>query len=346
MKHLFSRNILNTLKGLLLVGLFLPISVAEAQIVSATAELDSSLLFIGGQMKLTLEVSQPKNIRVAFPNYTDTIIAPIEIVGMPKTDTTYNEASINIKRVYTITSFDSGLHYISPIEFQYMDGEMLKKVETRGLALNVINPFVEVDPQKGVFDIKQPFNLPFSMIELGRFFFWLSLFFLLQAIVGIGWVIWSRRDKPIKSIFIKEKPKELPHVVALRELDQVKNEKLWQKGQVKEFHSKITDILRKYMEERYGFNAMEQTSFEILQELKKIELPDSKLLEKMEKTFTTADLAKFAKYEPLPDENDLSLISSFFFVNQTKEEPVADLEKIASDKKTTKEEESTTVQTD
>ena len=104
---------------------------------------------------------------------------------------------------------------------------MLRKVETRGLALNVINPFVEVDPQKGFFDIKQPFNLPFSIIELGRFFFWLSLFFLLQALIGVGWVIWSRRDKPIKSIFIKEKPKELPHVVALRELDQVKNEKLY-----------------------------------------------------------------------------------------------------------------------
>lgn len=343
MKQFFNRHIFNSLKGLFLVAMIFSFSLVKSQTVTATAELDSTLLFIGGQMKLTLEVSQPKDLAVAFPQYSDTIITSIEIVGLPKTDTTYNDASINIKRVYTITSFDSGLHYIPPIEFQYMDGEMLRKVETRALALNVINPFVEVDPQKGVFDIKQPFNLPFTFFELGRFFFWLSLFLLLQALIGIGWVIWNRRDKPIKSIFVKEKPKELPHVVALRELDHVKEEKLWQKGQVKQFHSDITDILRKYMEERYHFYAMEQTSFEIIQELRKVELPDSKLLEKIEQTFTRADLAKFAKFEPLPDENDLSLISAFFFVNQTKEEPLPDIEKMKSEKEL-KEEETKNVQ--
>ncbi len=345
MKQFFNRYRSNSLKGLLLVGMIFSFSVGKSQVVTATAALDSSLLFIGGQMNLTLEVSQPKGIAVAFPQYTDTIITPIEIVGVPKTDTTYNDASINIRKVYTITSFDSGLHYIPPIEFQYRDEEMLRKVETRGLALNVINPFVEVDPAKGFFDIKQPFNLPFSFLELKRFLFWLSLFFLLQALIGVGWVIWKRRDRPIKSIFIKEKPKELPHEVALRELDHVKDEKLWQKGQVKQFHSEITDILRKYMKERYRFNAIEQTSFEIMQELKKVKLPDPKLLEKIEKTFTTADLAKFAKFEPLPDENDLSLINAYFFVNQTKEEPLADIGKVESEKET-KIEESTPVQTD
>ncbi|HKL71293.1 MAG TPA: hypothetical protein VJ855_01445, partial [Marinilabiliaceae bacterium] len=122
MKQFFNRHIFNSLKGLFLVAMIFSFSLGKSQTVTATAELDSTLLFIGGQMNLTLEVNQPKDLVVAFPQYADTIITPIEIVGLPKTDTTYNDASINIKRVYTITSFDSGLHYIPPIEFQYMDG--------------------------------------------------------------------------------------------------------------------------------------------------------------------------------------------------------------------------------
>ncbi|MCA1744736.1 MAG: hypothetical protein LC643_03305, partial [Bacteroidales bacterium] len=69
----------------------------------------------------------------------------------------------------------------------------------------------------------------------------------------------------------------------------------------------------------------------IMDSMKRIELPDKKLYDKLHRILDTADLAKFAKYEPLPDENDLSLISAFFFVNQTKEEPLVTAEEAAKE---------------
>jgi hypothetical protein len=132
-------------------------------------------------------------------------------------------------------------------------------------------------------------------------------------------------------MLFKEKPKEPAHVVALRALERIKNEKLWQKGQVKLFYSQLTDTLRVYMEERFSFPAMEQTSPEILKSLKGVDLTDDKLLTKMQKILETADLAKFARYEPLPDENDLCLISALFFVNQTKAEEIKSPEEAAKE---------------
>ena len=330
MKNRFITSITQFIfRGLLVTGSILTFSSVNAQQVTATAQTDSSLMFIGGQMNLTLEVTQPQNMTVAFPQFSDTITENIEVVDIAAADTTINNQMMSIRKTYTITSFDSGLHYIPPIEFQYMDGQMQRTVKTRSLAINVINPFEEVDPEKGIFDIKQPYNLPFTIEELKRFLFWLLLFFLLQALIGIGYVLWQRRDKPIKDLFVKEKPKELPHVIALRALEEIKEKKLWQNGHIKEFYSELTDILRRYMEDRYAIQTMEKTSEEILLMLKKIDLPDEKLFGKIEKTFLTADLAKFAKYEPLPDENDISLINAFFFVNQTKEEPKPEVEEAA-----------------
>jgi hypothetical protein len=108
----------------------------------------------------------------------------------------------------------------------------------------------------------------------------------------------------------------------LRELERIKYEKPWQKGQVKLFYSQLTDVLRTYMEDRFSFPAMEQTTHEIITTLKTMDLPDDKLVPKIKGVLETADLAKFAKYEPLPDENDLCLIGAFFFVNQTKQEEI------------------------
>jgi hypothetical protein len=330
MKNRFITSITQFLyKGLLVTGSILTFSSASAQQVTATAQTDSSLMFIGGQMNLTLEVTQPLDITVAFPEFSDTITENIEVVDIATADTTINNQMMTIRKTYTITSFDSGLHYIPPIEFQYMDEQMQRKAITRSLGINVINPFEEVDPEKGIFDIKQPYNLPFTIEELKRFLFWLLLFFLVQALIGIGYVFWQRRDKPIKSLFVKEKPKEPPHIIALKALDKIKEKKLWQNGHIKTYYSELTEILRRYMEERYDIQTMEKTSDEILLMLKKIELPDDKLFGKIKTTFLTADLAKFAKYEPLPDENDISLINAFFFVNQTKEEPKPEVEEAA-----------------
>lgn len=314
---------------ILLLGLWLP-GLLSAQSVSASASLDSTLMVIGGQMQLILEVVQPADLKVAFPQFTDTITENIEIVEAHPGDTAVIDGDrIAISRAYTITSFDSGLHYLPPIHFEYMEGEMMRRETTRSLALMVVNPFEEVDPEKGIFDLKSPYDLPFIFAELLKYQKWLVLFFLLQAIIALVIIYLQRTKKPLSQIFVKEKPKEPAHIVALRELDKIKKEKLWQSGQIKTFYSQLTDALRRYLEERYHFQAMEQTSGEIMSSIKRIELPNKKLYDQLHQILDTADLAKFAKYQPLTDENDLALINAYFFVNQTKEEPQETAEEAA-----------------
>jgi hypothetical protein len=266
-------------------------------------------------------------LEVSIPFFLVIITKNIEVVKYSKPDTVRNGDMLHISRLYRITSFDSGLYYISPIEVEYKTGEIIETQASRSLVLNVINPFEEVDPQKGIFDIKQPLTLDFSLLELIKYIKWIIIIMLISSIVVIIILWWRKRRNPIKEIFFKEKPKEPPHVIALRELDRIKKEKIWQHGLVKQYYSQLTDTLRVYIEERFGFLAMESTTSEILQSLNKIDMQDNKLLPEVARILETADLAKFAKYEPLTNENDNCLNNAYYFVNLTKVEEIKPSEK-------------------
>ncbi len=144
----------------------------------------------------------------------------------------------------------------------------------------------------------------------------------------IGFIIWLVLKKKRKGYIFKP-PVVLPaHVRAIRELDKLKEEKIWQQGREKEFYSKLTDILRNYLVEREGINAMEMTSGEILNEVRKL-LEVESVYNNLKQILSTADLVKFAKYKPYPDENDLSMVNAYFFVNQTREpDPVPEKEEL------------------
>jgi hypothetical protein len=307
------------------------LSTIQGQDFSVSAKTDSSLMVIGGQMNLTLEVAQPRDVQVVFPQFTDTIVKSIEIVGTTGPDTTkIDNNRIAVKKVFRITSFDSGLHYIPPMEFELASANLQAKKKTNSIGIMVANPFKEVDPQKGITDIKTPINTPFKLSELLRFLPWIWGGIAVLLLIGAGVWFYIKRSNPLKA-FIKEKPKEPPHVIALRELDHIKEAKLWQKGQVKAFYSEVSDVLREYLDERYCIPAPEQITSDIVQSLRKVDLPDDKVIDKIKQVLETADLVKFAKMEPLPDENDLSLMNAYFFVNQTKYEEPKSMEEQAKE---------------
>ncbi len=300
--------------------------IIKAQTVSVNAKLDSTLIFIGGQMNLTLELSQPKDVTISFPVFTDTITKSIEVVSATPIDTTFLENNrITLTQQYNITSFDSGLQYIPPIKFELAEDEVHKIYETQPMALMVINPFENVDPQKGISDIKKPIDSPFSLAELLPYLPWILL--ALAVIGAIVYLIYRyRKNKSLKPRVKKTKPKEPAHIIALRNLNRIKAEKLWQKDKVKKYHSEITETLRQYIEDRLNIQALEQTTEETLESLKRVELPDKDAYGKLKQILELADLVKFAKLKPLPDENELSMINSLFFVNQTKKEELKSLE--------------------
>lgn len=313
---------------------------SQAQDFSVNATPDSTLMVIGGQMDLTLEVSQPTDIIVSFPQFADTITKNIEIVDRSEPDTTVQGNNrISVKQVFRITSFDSGLHYIPPMEFELASANLEAKKKTRPIGMMVVNPFEEVDPEKGITDIKAPIETPFRLSELYRFLPWILGGLAIALLIAAGIWFYIKRRNPLKGL-IKEKPKEPAHIIALRELEHIKQEKLWQKGEVKAFHSNLTDVLRDYIEDRYGIPAPEQITSEILESLRSVDLPDDKVLMKIQQVLELADLVKFAKMEPLPDENDLALKNAYFFVNETKfEAPKPAEEEAGEDEKQQKVEE-------
>jgi len=128
-----------------------------------------------------------------------------------------------------------------------------------------------------------------------------------------------RDNKPIIS-HIRIVKRLLPHQKAMKEIEQIKADKMVTSENSKEYYTKLTDTLRKYIEERYGFNAMEMTSSEIIEKL--MASQDQKALDELRQLFTTADLVKFAKYSTLINENDANLVNAIDFINQTKLENV------------------------
>ena len=178
---------------------------------------------------------------------------------------------------------------------------------------NIISKCKVTGESKVIKDIKAPLGAPLTFKEmlpwiLGGIVVALIIYFIFYYL---------RRRKQAKPLFqIKSKPKIPPHRKALEAFDKLKNEKLWQNGKVKTYHTELTDIIRVYLEERYNIMAVEMTTDEILEALKKHTI-DKKSMEKLDQTLVLADFVKFAKLQPLPLEHDMSLNNSVEFVKDT-----------------------------
>jgi hypothetical protein len=132
---------------------------------------------------------------------------------------------------------------------------------------------------------------------------------------GIYAYVRRRNNKPI---FRSPKPADPPHVVALRELDKLRSEKLWQNNRTKDYYIRLSDIIRTYIEGRFGVTAMEMTSDEIIEGMRFSGFEDNNLINRLRNLFTLSDLVKFAKAQPLPDENETAMLDAYLFVNNTK----------------------------
>ncbi|HYQ55908.1 MAG TPA: hypothetical protein VEP89_01090 [Draconibacterium sp.] len=317
------------LKILFLFTAILIAGATQAQRIKATASLDSANILIGDQVKLVLEVDHPKDVNVQFPSVPDTINSLIEVISRSGIDTFELDDETLMKQIqsYTITSFDSGSYRISPYWFKIEVDGRIDSIPSNGVSLNVYT--MEIDTTKGPTDIKMPYGAPLTLKEvmpyiLGVILIGAIIFFLLYSI---------KRKKNNKPIFSRPaKPKEPAHIIALRELDRIKSEKIWQKGKTKQYYSELTDALREYIEDRFGIRALEQTTDETVESFRTQKgLINEKHFANLTQLLQLADLVKFAKYQPLPDDDNMSLVNAYFFVNDTKKEEAKKLEEKAGD---------------
>ena len=314
-----SRNLKKvTFKFLFIFALLLIAATGNAQQLKATARLDSTNILLGDQIKLFLEIDYPKNAIVEFPQIPDSLSSFIEVLGKSKIDTVDLDDRALQKQIrsYTITSFDSGSYLIEPQWFKININGKIDSVPTNGVRLNVFT--MVIDTTRGLTDIKMPYAAPITLKEVTPYILGIIL---IAAIIFL--VLYSikrkKKNKPFFSLPVK--PKEPPHIIALRELDRIKNEKIWQKEKTKQYYSEVTDVLRNYIEERFEIRAMEQTTDEILDSFRyRKNLLGEKSFTNLSQILSLADLVKFAKYKTLPDDDNLTLVNSYFFINDTKKE--------------------------
>jgi hypothetical protein len=266
---------------------------------------------IGEQVYWSLKATYDKSLAMAFPNIDSLGDNRIEILDR-KTDTLQQGANnLTVQANWLITSFDAGLYYLPRIPFfiRRANGQ-IDTLYSESLKLTVKT--VAIDSTFQAYDIKTPIQYP---ITLGEVLPYVGFGLLLVAIIALAvymFIRW-RQNKPL---FFAPKPKDPPHVVALRELEKIKAEKLWQNNKVKLYYTKVTEVLRIYLEGQFQIQAMEQTSEEILQSLQSVQITED-LRDKLREMLSISDLVKFAKYLPEQHENENALTVVSDFVNTT-----------------------------
>ncbi len=299
---------------LVLFGLICTVVTMTAQ-VGVEAKIDSIQMLIGQQVHVTVTATTPSNAKVVFPSFKsrDTLVAGVEVLNISKEQKEeLEQGQQQISRVYTLTSFDGKLYYLPPFQVK-VDG---KTYQSKSLALKVLEVEVDTTNLNQYYGPKDVQNNPFLWSDWSTAF-WLSVLILLLMAVAYYLYLRLRDNKPIIKSF-KIVKKLLPHQKAMKEIEQIKADKMVSSENQKEYYTKLTDTLRRYIEERYKFSAMEMTSSEIIERL--TQDGDQKSLDELRELFTTADLVKFAKYSTLINENDKNLVSAIEFINQTKQE--------------------------
>ena len=310
--------------------LLIIVSPLSAQRASVHATVQPTEILIGEQALINLKVITPKDKAIQFPVYEQEIIPGIEVITMLPPDTTIENNVMTLNFRYVVTSFDSTLYHVP--NMPVFDGT--DTIFSNSFGLKVTSPQLTDSTLSYLEKINkgETDSIDFNQLQLNDIksvrkapFVWTDYLWLLWIVLGImlvlaliGVVIYLVLRKKRNGYFFKPPVVLPPHVRAVGELDKLKREKIWQQGREKEFYSRLTDILRRYIHEREGLNAMEMTSGEILNEIRKVSDGDS-VYYNLKQILSTSDLVKFARYKPYPDENDLSMVNAYFFVNQTRE---------------------------
>ena len=275
----------------------------------ATSRLDTNAMLIGDQVKLTLKIAG-KGKRIVFPQFCDTCISGFEIVSRSGMDTTTVEDRTELSQTLTLTSFDEGNYIFPPIPFYDSDSVLL--AQTQELYLQVRT--VEVDTLLPIKDIKEPLSAPITWKEI-LLYGGISVG-AAAVLAGIMLLIRYLTRKKTPMAIAKEKPKIPAHILALEALNKLWQKKLCASGHVKEHYSELSDIVRTYIENRWDVPAMEMVSPEITASLDGGKIPPAQM-KKLEQMLYMADMVKFAKAHPLPDENGLHYSNMVEFVEIT-----------------------------
>ena len=307
--------LLRVFGGCLLVSMSTAMALAQNQIV-VRAQMDSAAIMMGDQTTVRLEISQDKGKFVRLPIIQDTLVAGVEVLKISKPDTIdLKNNRIQINNEVLITSFDSGLYYLPPFKYVIDDDTFA----TQSLSLKVVP--MPVDTTHAEYDIKTVDAPPFVLWDYVPAWVVYLLIALLVIAAGIyAYWRWGRKEKDSEAA--TEEQTIPPYERAIQALHELKDSKLWQQGQEKAYYTTLTEILRVYIDQRFHINAMEMTSTQIIETLRRNE--ETKAVnQQLRSILEMADFVKFAKMRPLPDDNEQVMRYAETFVEETKPEEKA-----------------------
>ena len=290
--------------------------------VGVESMIDPVQILVGEQAKLTITVSMKDGQHAKMPSFQPRqfIVPGVEVLGQVDGDTVrLSDGTLKVARTYTLTSFDDTLYYLPPMQVE-VDG---KQYSAKTPALKVLTIEVDTLHPNQFYPPKTIQDNPFKWSDW-KGVFWMSVLLLLLALVGYYLFIRLRSNKPVISR-IKFVKRLLPHQKAMNSIEKLKAEHASGSEDQKTYYTRLTDTLRTYLEERFGFSAMEMTSGEIIERLKQ---EDSDKIAEMAELFETADLVKFAKYSTLINENDRNMAHVVEFIESTKKENEPTIERI------------------
>lgn len=287
----------------------------QSQNVEAISTLSTDSIATGEQFGLELNLKVPSDFQIQWPAFSDTLTNTIEIISQGSTETSQPDAQGNkiIRQQFLLTSFDTGWAYIPGINIKFATKDDTTFYVTQSNPLMLRVQPVAIDTTATFKPIKGTEHAPITFAEILPWI--IGGLGLIGLIIGVIWLL--RKRKPaVQTAAIVQKPSLPPHIIAIDQLEELRHERLWQQGQLKVYYTRLSDIIRVYIEAQFPVNAVEMTTYEILAGLKNSGINDDAML-KLERSLELSDLVKFAKAQPSGMENDMSLNHLVDFVNES-----------------------------
>ena len=295
--------------------LTLPLVGQEVRVIPT---LEPTKILIGEQTTLQVRIAHPKDAAARLILPKDTLVTGVEIMAVALTDSV--EVTDRIREhVYsvTLTAFDSANYVLNNIQAM-VAGELYDANEAPILVVNTVP--VDLTQPDTFSDIKAQWKPDFVWKD----YLWIIITVLTVLLLALGgYFLWRYLKKRKETTNVEKQSAEPladPYEEALRSMEQLREARLWEQNQVKEYYTTMTDILRRFIWRVYGIDTAEKTSGEILESFHST-VNNQSLQNDLRKILTTADIVKFAKYIPMPDDNISLMNASVSFVKEQKPEP-------------------------
>ncbi len=294
---------------LILLPLALTSPAARAQEWTARASVDSSKFLVGDRITVRVDLNHPHGAIIR-PQIPDSVEGFYVLERPPVHEVT----DTNSTAIFVFARYDSGTAVLPPLRFAAsIPGDTTRRtLFTNALVLTVTT--VPVDTSQDFRDLKPPLAIPMTLQEI---LLYAGIALVIIAAAYFAYRYWKKRKARAAAGGEVATPARPAHVIAFEQLAILKEKKLWQQGHLKEFYSEVTEILRRYFENRYSMMAMEETTDEIFSGLRKLRFPDQ-MLGDAERILRRADLVKFAKVQPSIAEHEEMFTVVHAIVDRTK----------------------------